>query len=64
MYIVVSKIKKKIKAKGFRVSKCYLTRLDAAIENIIDYSLEWVKPKKTAKGEDLQGYLSNWHNFK
>ncbi len=56
IYVVVSKIKKKVKEAGFRTGKDYSDALSIKIEQIINASIEKVKAdgkKKTLGAEDL-----------
>ena len=56
MYVVVSKVKKKVKEAGFRTGKDYADALSAKIEQIVNASVEKVKldgKKKTLGAEDL-----------
>jgi hypothetical protein len=56
IYVVVSKIKKKVKEAGFRTGKDYSDALSAKIEQIVLASIEKVKAdgkKKTLGAEDL-----------
>lgn len=56
IYVVVSKIKKKVKEAGFRTGQDYTDALSSKIEQIINASIEKVKAdgkKKTLGAEDL-----------
>lgn len=56
MYVVVSKVKKKVKEAGYRTGKDYADALSAKIEQIVSASIEKVKmdgKKKTLGAEDL-----------
>lgn len=56
MYVVVSKVKKKVKEAGFRTGKDYSDALSSKIEQIVNASIEKVKmdgKKKTLGAEDL-----------
>jgi hypothetical protein len=56
IYVVVSKIKKKVKEAGFRTGKDYSDALSAKIEQMVNASIEKVKldgKKKTLGAEDL-----------
>ena len=56
MYVVVSKIKKKVKESGYRTGKDYTDALSRKIEEIVSASVEKVKSdgkKKTLGAEDL-----------
>jgi hypothetical protein len=56
IYVVVSKIKKKVKEAGFRTGKDYSDALSVKIEQIVNASIEKVKAdgkKKTLGAEDL-----------
>ena len=55
-YVVVSKIKKKVKEAGFRTGKDYTDALSQKVETILNGSIEKVKAdgkKKTLGAEDL-----------
>jgi hypothetical protein len=55
-YVVVSKVKKKVKEAGFRTGKDYTDALSRKIEEIVTASIEKVKvdgKKKTLGAEDL-----------
>ncbi|MCB4756128.1 MAG: hypothetical protein LHV69_03695 [Elusimicrobia bacterium] len=55
-YVVVSKIKKKVKEAGFRTGKDYIDALSRKVEEVINASVEKVKVagnKKTLGAEDL-----------
>jgi hypothetical protein len=56
IYVVVSKVKKKVKEAGFRTGKDYTDALSSKIEQIVNASVEKVKAdgkKKTLGAEDL-----------
>ncbi len=56
VYVVVSKVKKKVKEAGFRTGKDYSDALSSKIEQIVNASIEKVKldgKKKTLGAEDL-----------
>lgn len=56
IYVVVSKIKKKVKDAGFRTGKDYSDALSQKVEQIVNASIEKVKldgKKKTLGAEDL-----------
>ena len=56
IYVVVSKVKKKVKEAGFRTGKDYSDALSQKIEQIVNASIEKVKTdgkKKTLGAEDL-----------
>lgn len=56
IYVVVSKIKKKVKEAGFRTGKDYSDALSLKIEQIVNASIEKVQAdgkKKTLGAEDL-----------
>ncbi len=56
IYVVVSKVKKKVKEAGFRTGKDYSDALSSKIEQIVNASIEKVKAdgkKKTLGAEDL-----------
>ena len=56
MYVVVSKVKKKVKEAGFRTGGDYTEALSRRIEEIVNASVEKVKldgKKKTLGAEDL-----------
>jgi hypothetical protein len=55
-YVVVSKVKKKVKESGYRTGKDYTDALSRKIEEIVNVSIEKVKTdgkKKTLGAEDL-----------
>ncbi len=55
-YVVVSKVKKKVKEAGFRTGKDYTDALSRKIEEVVDASINKVKldgKKKTLGAEDL-----------
>ena len=55
-YVVVSKVKKKVKESGFRTGKDYTDALSRKIEEVVQSSVEKVKAegkKKTLGAEDL-----------
>jgi len=55
-YVVVSKIKKKVKEAGYRTGKDYTDVLSQKIEQIVNASIEKVRgegKKKTLGAEDL-----------
>jgi hypothetical protein len=55
-YVVVSKVKKKVKEAGYRTGKDYTDALSRKIEEIVDGSLNKVRAdgkKKTLGAEDL-----------
>jgi hypothetical protein len=55
-YVVVSKIKKKVKDAGFRTGKDYTDSLSQKVDQIVSASIEKVKTegkKKTLGAEDL-----------
>lgn len=55
-YVVVSKVKKKVKEAGYRTGKDYTDALSKKIEEIVNQSIEKVKvdgKKKTLGVEDL-----------
>ncbi len=55
-YVVVSKVKKKVKEGGFRTGKDYTDALSRKIEEIVETSINKVKAdgkKKTLGAEDL-----------
>ena len=55
-YVVVSKVKKKVKENGYRTGKDFTDALSRKIEEVIDGALEKVKSegkKKTLGAEDL-----------
>jgi hypothetical protein len=55
-FVVVSKIKKKVKEAGFRTGKDYTDALSKKVEEILTSSIEKVKTdgkKKTLGAEDL-----------
>ncbi len=56
MYVVVSKVKKKVKEAGYRTGKDYTDALSRKIEEMVSASIEKVKgdgKKKTLGVEDL-----------
>ena len=56
VYVVVSKVKKKVKEAGYRTGKDYTDALSIKIEQIVNASVEKVKmdgKKKTLGAEDL-----------
>lgn len=56
VYVVVSKVKKKVKEAGFRTGKDYTDALSRKIEEIVNASVEKVRQdgkKKTLGAEDL-----------
>lgn len=56
IYVVVSKIKKKVKEAGFRTGGDYTDALSKKIDEIVNASIEKVKAdgkKKTLGAEDL-----------
>lgn len=56
IYVVVSKVKKKVKESGYRTGKDYTDALSRKIEEIVNASVEKVKAdgkKKTLGAEDL-----------
>ncbi len=56
IYVVVSKIKKKVKEAGYRTGKDYTDVLSKKVEEIINASIEKVRldgKKKTLGAEDL-----------
>ena len=56
MYVVVSKVKKKVKEAGYRTGKDYTDALSSKIESIVNASIDKVKmdgKKKTLGAEDL-----------
>ena len=55
-FVVVSKIKKKVKEAGFRTGKDYTDALSQKVESILNGSIDKVKAdgkKKTLGAEDL-----------
>lgn len=55
-YVVVSKVKKKVKEGGYRTGKDYTDALSRKVEEMVNASLEKVKAegkKKTLGAEDL-----------
>jgi len=55
-YVVVSKVKKKVKDEGFRTGKDYTDALSRKIEEIVSGSISKVRQdgkKKTLGAEDL-----------
>jgi hypothetical protein len=55
-YVVVSKVKKKVKEAGYRTGKDYTDALSRKIEDVVTASIEKVKAdgkKKTLGAEDL-----------
>ena len=55
-YVVVSKIKKKVKDSGYRTGGDYVDALSRKVEEIVNASVEKVKmdgKKKTLGAEDL-----------
>ena len=55
-FVVVSKIKKKVKEAGFRTGKDYTDALSKKVEDILNSSIEKIKndgKKKTLGSEDL-----------
>lgn len=55
-YVVVSKVKKKVKEAGYRTGKDYTDALSRKIEEVVNASIEKVKAdgkKKTLGVEDL-----------
>ena len=55
-YVVVSKIKKKVKEAGFRTGKDYIDVLSRKVEELLNISIEKVKAdgkKKTLGSEDI-----------
>lgn len=55
-YVVVSKVKKKVKESGYRTGKEYIDALSRKVEEIINGSIEKIKAdgkKKTLGVEDL-----------
>jgi hypothetical protein len=55
-YVVVSKVKKKVKEAGFRTGGDYVDALSRKVEEILNASIEKVKAdgkKKTLGAEDL-----------
>lgn len=56
IYVVVSKVKKKVKEAGYRTGKDYSDALSRKIEEIVNASVEKVRldgKKKTLGAEDL-----------
>jgi len=56
IYVVVSKIKKKVKETGYRTGKDYTDALSRKVEEIINASVEKVRldgKKKTLGAEDI-----------
>ncbi len=56
IYVVVSKIKKKVKEAGYRTGKDYTDALSRKVEEILNASVEKVRldgKKKTLGAEDL-----------
>ena len=56
IYVVVSKVKKKVKEAGYRTGKDYSDALSRKIEEIVNASIERVRldgKKKTLGAEDL-----------
>ena len=55
-YVVVSKVKKKVKDSGFRTGKDYTDALSRKVEEMVNQSVEKVRAdgkKKTLGAEDL-----------
>ncbi len=55
-YVVVSKIKKKVKEAGFRTGQDYTDGLSRKIEELVNQSIEKIKvdgKRKTLGAEDL-----------
>jgi hypothetical protein len=55
-YVVVSKVKKKVKEAGFRTGKDYTDALSRKIEEVVNQSIEKIKvdgKRKTLGVEDL-----------
>lgn len=55
-YVVVSKVKKKVKEAGYRTGKDYIDALSQKVEQVLNASIEKVKmdgKKKTLGAEDL-----------
>jgi hypothetical protein len=55
-YVVVSKVKKKVKEAGFRTGKDYTDALSRKIEELVNQSVEKIKAdgkRKTLGVEDL-----------
>jgi len=63
MYLVNSKVRRRVKEKGFRISPSFMNQMDAAVERIIDGAIEFTKPQKTLSGETLVTYLAR-HGLK
>lgn len=56
VYVVVSKVKKKVKEAGYRTGKDYTDALSKKIEDIVNASVEKIKldgKKKTLGADDL-----------
>jgi len=62
-YIVVSKVKGKVKEIGYRSGTDFLSGLDLAVDVLIERAAEWVKPQKTLTREALIGYMTH-HKIK
>ena len=63
MYVVVNKVKKKIKAMGFRAEPAVIQALDVAVCTILEGARQWTKPKKTMTRDDILNYLAH-HKLK
>ena len=63
MFIVTSKVKKRVKELGLRCNEGFLNQLEVAVEIMIKNAAEYTRPKKTITADELAAYMAK-HNLK
>ena len=63
MYIVNSKVKRKVKELSLRCNEGFMNQLEVAVERIIERSAEYCRPKKTITGDEVAMYMEK-HNIR
>jgi len=63
MYVKEKAVKNKVRKLGLRAGKGVGAALDMAIDVILERAVEYVRPAKTMRREDILAYLAT-HNIK
>jgi hypothetical protein len=63
MYVINSKVKKKVKELGFRCNESFLNQLDVLMDIVINKSAEYCRPKKTITADEVAAWMVR-HNIK
>ena len=58
MFIVNSKVRKRVKELGFRCNDGFLHQLEVAVDAMIRNAAEYTRPKKTITADEIAAYLA------